>query len=52
MTAPVIAEGLAPYLEDNTQAWEMDSSGAYTLLAPGDAKAYSAQQSLLDVHSA
>lgn len=48
----VIAEGLTPYLEDNTQAWEMDSTGAYTLLVPGDSKACSAQQWLLDLHSA
>ena len=26
----VVAEGLAPYLEDNTQAWEMDADGAYS----------------------
>lgn len=26
----VIAEGLAPYLEDNVQAWEMDADGGYS----------------------
>jgi polyphosphate kinase len=29
----VIREGLKPYLADNTQAWEMDSEGNYTLSA-------------------
>ena len=44
----VIAEGLQVYLEDNTQAWEMCDDGSYRLLTPGDARAVSAQQSLLD----
>jgi polyphosphate kinase len=44
----VVAEGLQSYLEDNTQAWEMGEDGSYRLLAPGDARAVSAQQSLLD----
>ncbi len=26
----VISEGLMPYLQDNTQAWEMDGDGGYT----------------------
>jgi polyphosphate kinase len=30
----VIAEGLMPYLQDNAQAWQMDSEGDYRLLAP------------------
>jgi polyphosphate kinase len=45
----VIAEGLLPYLEDNTQAWEMDQDGRYRLLTPPpDARAVNAQESLLD----
>lgn len=30
----VINEGLKPYLEDNVQAWEMDSEGGYTRKRP------------------
>ncbi len=30
----VIAEGLKPYLKDNTQAWEMDMEGYYTRKKP------------------
>jgi hypothetical protein len=37
-----------PYLEDNTQAWVMGEDGSYRLLTPGDARAVSAQQSLLE----
>ena len=44
----VIAEGLQVYLEDNTQAWEMCEDGSYRLLTAGDARAVSAQQSLLE----
>ncbi|HUL41784.1 MAG TPA: polyphosphate kinase 1 [Burkholderiales bacterium] len=43
----VIAEGLKPYLKDNCQAWEMDSSGHYRRRTPRRAKPYSAQQALL-----
>ena len=45
----VIAEGLVPYLEDNVQAWEMDSDGAYRLLTPAGGKAVSAQQALREL---
>lgn len=31
----VINEGLMPYLNDNTQAWEMDGDGGYTRKQPG-----------------
>jgi polyphosphate kinase len=44
----VIAEGLMIYLEDNTQAWEMDSDGVYHLVTPGSSKPVSAQQVLLE----
>lgn len=30
----VIGEGLMPYLQDNTQAWEMDGDGGYTRKQP------------------
>ena len=30
----VISEGLLPYLQDNTQAWEMDGDGGYTRRQP------------------
>jgi polyphosphate kinase len=43
----VIAEGLMPYLEDNTQAWVMSPDGEYRLLTPESQPAKSAQQSLL-----
>jgi polyphosphate kinase len=44
----VIAEGLMPYLHDNTQAWQMDAEGAYRLLAPDAGARVSAQQLLLE----
>ncbi len=43
----VIAEGLEIYLEDNTQAWEMDSEGTYHLAKPSRAKKVSAQAALI-----
>ncbi|NOT17764.1 MAG: polyphosphate kinase 1 [Sulfuriferula sp.] len=43
----VIAEGIKPYLKDNTQAWEMDDTGTYTLRRPRRALPISAQASLL-----
>jgi polyphosphate kinase len=44
----VMAEGLLPYLHDNTQAWQMDAEGAYRLLAPDAGAPVSAQQLLLE----
>ncbi len=44
----VVDEGLKPYLEDNTQAWEMDSGGRYTLANPGKGEAHCAQLELLN----
>jgi polyphosphate kinase len=44
----VIEEGLKLYLQDNTQAWALDSEGNYTHLTPqGEAPVISAQQTLL-----
>lgn len=43
----VIAEGLRPYLDDNTQAWTMGDDGQYVCRAPGRAKPVSAQEQLL-----
>jgi len=46
----VIEQGLKLYLEDNTQAWVLDSEGNYTRLSPeGDAQPISAQQTLLQL---
>ncbi|MBU0751454.1 MAG: polyphosphate kinase 1 [Gammaproteobacteria bacterium] len=42
----VIREGLRPYLTDNCQAWEMDSSGQYRQKTPRGAR-NCAQESLL-----
>ena len=44
----VIAEGLNPYLKDNSNAWELDSSGQYTRRKPrGRQAVFSAQQHLM-----
>jgi polyphosphate kinase len=43
----VINEGLKPYLEDNSQAWEMDAQGAYHMKTPRQGKGVSAQETLL-----
>ena len=40
-------EGLKPYLEDNTQAWEMQADGRFKRAKRGRRKAFSAQQYLL-----
>jgi polyphosphate kinase len=42
----VIKEGLRPYWADNSQAWEMDSEGAYALRRARQAR-YCAQEQLL-----
>jgi polyphosphate kinase len=44
----VIDESLLYYLQDNTQAWEMDASGSYTRCRPARGKGRSAQTQLLD----
>jgi polyphosphate kinase len=43
----VVREGLKPYLDDNTQAWEMQPDGGYRRCKPGRAKPHSAQAMLL-----
>jgi polyphosphate kinase len=43
----VIAEGLACYLDDNTQAWEMQPDGSYRRLAPDGRPPHGAQLALL-----
>jgi polyphosphate kinase len=44
----VIEEGLQPYLDDNTEAWEMDADGRYKRRVPRTAKPCSAQRLLLE----
>jgi polyphosphate kinase len=48
LAARAIAEGLTTYLEDNTQAWEMESDGRYRRLTPGDRAPKNAQAVLLE----
>ena len=43
----VIREGLLPYVEDNCQAWEMDSEGGYTRAKPRRSRRRAAQEELL-----
>jgi polyphosphate kinase len=43
----VIDEALQPYLDDNTDAWDMDGDGRYRRAVPGAAKPVSAQRELL-----
>ena len=45
----VINEGLKPYLEDNCQAWDMDSEGHYSLRTPRRGKPQAAQENLLEM---
>ena len=44
----VIKEGLAPYLRDNTQAWEMTGTGEYQRRTLRRSKPFAAQLALLD----
>jgi len=43
----VVREALQGYLEDNSQAWELQSDGSYRRCAPGNAEPRSAQGELL-----
>jgi polyphosphate kinase len=43
----VVREGLQPYLDDNVQAWVMDSEGAYIRARPRRGRPRSAQEELL-----
>ena len=44
----IVNEGLTPYLEDNTQAWLMQSDGSYKLATAGEEPSSSAQSLLLE----
>ena len=44
----VLEEGLEPYLKDNTQTWEMASTGEYRRRRPRNAQPYTAQTALLE----
>ena len=44
----VLAEGLMPYLEDNTHAWLMQPDGTYVQATPGTCAPQSVQDCLLD----
>ena len=43
----MINEGLKPYLDDNSQSWDMDGDGTYSRQQPKTGKRYSAQEELL-----
>lgn len=45
----VIREGLKLYLADNTQAWQMESSGNYRVKSPRSAKRICAQKELMQL---
>jgi polyphosphate kinase len=44
----VVSEGLRPYLDDNSQSWEMDQDGQYHLRSPRQGKPVAAQDVLLE----
>ncbi len=44
----VVSEGITPYLEDNTQAWDMQPDGTFKRAKRGGKKAQCAQPKLLD----
>jgi polyphosphate kinase len=49
LASRVYEEGLAGYLADNSQAWELRADGSYQRLQPAASESsYSAQQALLD----
>jgi polyphosphate kinase len=43
----VVAEGLKPYLEDNSQAWDMQPDGSFKRAKKGRGKAKCAQVLLM-----
>ena len=43
----IMAEGLKPYVDDNTQAWEMQPDGTFKRRKRGRAKSVCAQRDLL-----
>ena len=44
----VYKEGLAPYLTDNTQSWQLQSDGNYKRNKPGNARPRNTQRLLLE----
>jgi len=44
----VISEGLRPYLDDNSQSWEMEPEGQYHQRSPRQGKPVAAQETLLE----
>lgn len=44
-----IIKDIQLYLEDNTQAWQLNADGSFVRLTPGDARPISAQANLLDM---
>ncbi len=48
LKARLIKEGLTHYLQDNTQAWVLQSDGSYRRTTPGNARPRSAQSRLLN----
>jgi polyphosphate kinase len=48
----VISEGLRPYLDDNSQAWEMSAEGHYQLTTPRRGKPHAAQEVLIGLLAA
>jgi len=44
----VVNEGLKPYLDDNSQAWEMDQDGQYSLRSPRRGRPQAAQDILIE----
>ncbi len=44
----VINEGLKPYLDDNSQAWDMDQDGRYQVKTPRRGRPIAAQEMLLE----
>ncbi|MDR7069021.1 polyphosphate kinase [Pseudoxanthomonas japonensis] len=47
LAARVFKDGLQNYLDDNCNAWELQSDGSYVKLTPGDDTPHSAQGTLL-----
>jgi polyphosphate kinase len=47
LKARVLSEGLEVYLADNCEAWTLGSDGLWTLMQPGTAPRFSAQEHLL-----
>jgi polyphosphate kinase len=43
----VVSEGITPYLEDNTQAWDMQPDGTFRRARRGRRKAQCAQSELI-----